>query len=1091
MNDHPPVPPGEDVLTLPDEWRRVLHPRRGGAAAPEPTVDAKAPGAAARLIARSDGVVEALLDAGRPAAEVDGAVRRHLGGTPDPVGAAVIAALAMRAHEDARTPVWRTFVDAWTAEHGVGFAGRAVLEWCRTAVRVEHGGEWRGRYAVHASRDDGRTDRPGLPALRRVRSLLAAAEDAEQERLDAHRTTDATRLVAAYLVPNRHDWVEESIADPDPRSHGDHALVLLLASAGTVDQLRTAVPLLFWGQATRELLGTLADGVGPDVLEYFLENLDGSYLESRDRDHILQAVALLPSDAAFDALLDRRDDKYARRALADALRRFPVRAMRLLAARGLDDLLADHVRTHAETAVAALPSLPEGVRAVVEPLTEASARVPDALAADVPPVLVSPPWETPVPKVVRELPAPPVRTSWPDGVRDAWLAADTGRIPPPARPDREALAEAQRAGGVDGREKWRSMLYGPADVARPLASDGSWLTGGRNEWAKVVIARFGEATLDGVLRRAEVHPDGYAHLLLPFLSPGVAEFMCARLARNGAGHRTALEWFDRHGLDAVPYVAVRALGKAVKKRQDAERALRHLAARHGADAAASACPDGADALRAILSAHPVQTGLVERPQVGAWADPSLLPQVLLKDRRRALPAGETRNLIELTGLPGVSHHLDEAVAALDPGSLAEFGRALFHRWRDAGAISKESWALTQLGLTGDDETVRMLTPVIRAWPGEGGHRFAVAGLDVLAGIGTDLALSHLHSISQKVKFKALRQRALEKVREVADGLGLTSEQLADRLVPTFGLDAEGSMTLDYGPRRFTVGFTERLAPLVADESGRVLRALPKPGVKDDPELAPAAYKAFAALKKDVRGVVADLVGRLERALVAERRWTPDEFRAHLAAHPLVGHLVRRLVWVAEGDGGTAAFRVAEDGTFADVDDARFVLPESARVGVAHPLHLGDSLGTWREVFADYEILQPFEQLARPVHALTEEERESGRLERFEGLDVPFGAVLALVRRGWERGAPQDAGVEEWISRSLPGERHLVIDLDPGIAVGAVDATGDTQRLETVRLAPRLGDHRRSVPENLRFGDLSPVTASEILTDLTALADAGG
>ncbi|QFG20426.1 DUF4132 domain-containing protein [Actinomadura sp. WMMB 499] len=1087
MNDHPPALPDEDVLALPDEWRRSLHPRRGGTPGPEITVDAKAPGAAAKLIARSDGVVEALLDAGRPTAEIDGAVRRHLGGTPDAVGAAVIAALAMEAHQDAKPPGWRTFVDAWTVEHGAGFAGCAVLEMCRTAVGIEHGGEWRGRYAVRAYRDDGSTDRPGPLALRRVRSLLAEAGDAEQERLDAHRTTGATRLAAAYLAPNRHDWVEEWLADidSDPRRRRGDSLVF--ASVGTVEHLRTAVPRLFWGQATREALGALADGVGPDVLEYLLENLGGTFLESRDRDQILQAIALLPSDAAFGALLDRRADKYARRALADAQRRFPVRAMRLLAARGLDDLLRDHVRAHVETAVDALPALPADVRAVVEPLTEASARVPDAPAGEIPAVLVSPPWEAPVPKAVRDLAAPHGRMSWPDGGRDAWLAADPGDVRPPDDPAWGALAEAMRAGGLDRVRKCQLIRYGPDDVVRPLVAE----TFPRGDWARIAIARFEELTLDRLLRFADVDPRKYAHLLLPSLNCGAAEFMCDRLARNGDGHDAAREWFAHHGLDAVPYVAVRALGKAAKKRGQAEKALRHLAARYGVDAVAAARPDASDELHAMLSAHPVQTGLVERVRPGAWADPALLPQILMKDRDRALPAAATRNLVELLGLPDVSHHLDEVLAVLDADSVAGFGRELFRKWLEGGAPSKESFALEQLGRTGDGEAVRMLSPVIRAWPGEGGHRYAVAGLDVLAEIGTDLALAHLHSISQKVKFKGLKQRAQEKVQEVADGLGLTPDRLADRLVPRFGLAPDGSMTLDYGPRRFTVGFDEQLKPFVVDESGKLRKALPKPGAKDDPELGPAAYKAFATLKKDVRGVASDALVRLERALVTERLWSPAEFREHMVAHPLVGQLTRRLVWIAEDDAGTAAFRVAEDGTFADAEDEAFVLPESARVGIAHPIHLGESLQVWTGVFADYELLQPFEQLGRPVHVLTGEERGSGRLERFEGLKVPFGTVLGLEKRGWERAAPGEAGSQEYMFRRVADGRYVVIDLDPGFSVGDPGATGDVQTVEYVRLAAEPGRFRLRDEAPCPFGELSPVAASEILTDLTRLADAAG
>jgi hypothetical protein len=391
-------------------------------------------------------------------------------------------------------------------------------------------------------------------------------------------------------------------------------------------------------------------------------------------------------------------------------------------------------------------------------------------------------------------------------------------------------------------------------------------------------------------------------------------------------------------------------------------------------------------------------------------------------------------------------------------------------------------------LTGDDETVRRLTPVIRAWPGDGGHAKAVTGLDVLAAIGTDTALMHLHAIAQRVKFKALRQRAQEKIGEVAAELELTADQLADRLVPDFGLDAAGTLTLDYGPRRFTVGFDEQLRPAISDEDGTARKSLPKPGAKDDPELAPAAYKRFSVLKKDVRTVAADQVTRLETAMVTRRRWPLGEFGDLLAGHPLVRHLVRRLVWLAEHDGRTTAFRVAEDGTYADASDDTVTLPGQAGISVAHPLDLGGTVPAWSRLLADYEILQPFPQLGRTVHTLTDAEREAGHLERLAGLKVPAHAVLGLTRRGWVRGAPQDAGVEGWISRRVGPGRYVVIDLDPGLPVGDPDGIGD-QTIDGVGLRARPEDSRFGIRDNdtsLRFGDLHPVTASEILNDLHTL-----
>ncbi|WP_143220569.1 DUF4132 domain-containing protein, partial [Actinomadura sp. CNU-125] len=406
--------------------------------------------------------------------------------------------------------------------------------------------------------------------------------------------------------------------------------------------------------------------------------------------------------------------------------------------------------------------------------------------------------------------------------------------------------------------------------------------------------------------------------------------------------------------------------------------------------------------------------------------------------------------------------------------LAAFGRAVFERWLESGAPAKEVWALDQLGATGDDATVRLLAPLVRAWGDGSGVARATHGLDALVGIGSDAAMGAVYDIMLKTRSSALWKEARRKFDLAAAERGLTVERFADRLVPGFGLDAAGSMVLDYGPRRFTVGFDEQLKPFVADESGKPRKSLPKPGAKDDPDLAPAAYAAFATLKREVRAVAADQRRRLQRAMLAGRRWDPAEFRDLVAGHPLVRHLARRLVWTAHDptaddptahDGGTvAAFRVAEDGTFADVHDDAFTVPGSALIGLPHPLHLGaDAVDAWSEVFADYEILQPFPQLGRPVVVLTEAERHADRLDRVAGVRLTEAAVEGLRRRGWYTDRYRS------LERTIGGVHRVDVE---------AERAGDDRVLGTVRLA---GGART-------FGELDPVRLSETLT---ALTDAAG
>lgn len=79
--------------------------------------------------------------------------------------------------------------------------------------------------------------------------------------------------------------------------------------------------------------------------------------------------------------------------------------------------------------------------------------------------------------------------------------------------------------------------------------------------------------------------------------------------------------------------------------------------------------------------------------------------------------------------------------------------------------------LTAQGIVGDDHTVRALAPLIRSWPLQTAHRRAAAGLEVLATIGTDVALTQLHAIAVGLRFPALRKKAHALVEQVADDRG--------------------------------------------------------------------------------------------------------------------------------------------------------------------------------------------------------------------------------------------------------------------------------------------------------------------------------
>ncbi|TDC85100.1 DUF4132 domain-containing protein [Actinomadura sp. 7K507] len=634
----------------------------------------------------------------------------------------------------------------------------------------------------------------------------------------------------------------------------------------------------------------------------------------------------------------------------------------------------------------------------------------------------------------------------------------------------------------------------PLDVARPLLAEWDTTEGHRVPDAiKRTVARFEMEVYPHVLRGARHNPRSYGEFLLPYCGAEVAALMADWLIRLKAGRTTAAAWLEWHGAGAARMLVPAALGTAGPARRAAEAALRHIAGVHGDEAVLTAARDhgerAAAALRTFLATDPLDVVPPTVPAMPGWLDPASLPQVALADRRARLPGDSVVHLLTILALsPLDTPHPGLRIIreTCDPASLAAFSWALFRAWQSHGMPARSNWAFTQLGLLGDDETARRLTLLLQDWPGEGGHARAVTGLDVLAALGTEAALVCLDQIAQRVRYKGLKTKAGERIEKIAERLGLTADQLADRLVPTLDLDSDGALSLDYGTRTFTVVFDEALRPQVIDQAGKLRKSLPKPGTNDDAELAPAAYQRFSQLRKDVRAVAATLVPRLERAMVDRRRWTPEEFTEVFARHPLARHVARRLVWLAVSGETTRTFRLADELPLVDAAGAAFTLTADARIGIAHPLDLGADLATWSRAFAGLGIVQPFPQLDRDTHRLTEAERKGSKLRRFEQLTVPTRALLSLIDRGWERGDPLDAGIEHAFLRPLPEDRYVLLYLSPGFLAADAHTFEEHTLTHAFVSDDRLGS---ALGNTVRLGDLDEITASELLRDLTVLKDA--
>jgi hypothetical protein len=95
--------------------------------------------------------------------------------------------------------------------------------------------------------------------------------------------------------------------------------------------------------------------------------------------------------------------------------------------------------------------------------------------------------------------------------------------------------------------------------------------------------------------------------------------------------------------------------------------------------------------------------------------------------------------------------------------------------------------------------------------------------------------------------------------------------------------------------------------------------------------------------------------------------------------------------------------------------------------------------------------------------------------------VPTGRVIGLERRGWTREEPQDGGHQGYIELSLATNRAVVISLDPGIAIGAIDIFPE-QKLAEIFLSDGSDPWYRK-DGRLPLSSLDRIAVSEVIRDL--------
>lgn len=431
---------------------------------------------------------------------------------------------------------------------------------------------------------------------------------------------------------------------------------------------------------------------------------------------------------------------------------------------------------------------------------------------------------------------------------------------------------------------------------------------------------------------------------------------------------------------------------------------------------------------------------------------------------------------------------------LKADELETFALEVLSRWLEKGAEAKTKWAMYFAAIYGGDEAINCLTDYIKEWSKQSLNMrvaLAVKAVNAVALNGSSYALMTVDNISRKYKSRAVRAAAVDALANAANQLGLTTQELADKIVPDMGFDEKMCRTFDFGSRKFSVYLTPQL-DIEIFEGEKKLKNLPKIGVNDDPALAEKATADFKEMKKQMKTVVDAQKQRLEYVLMLDRKWTAEAWKALFVKNPLMHCFAIGLIWgIYENGCLKTSFRYLDDGSFTNSDDDEIELSEVMQIGLVHPLELTEhEKEAWLEQLDDYEIVQPFDQLKRKVYKVAESDKNKTACEIFKNTEITNTTLVnRMTKAGWYKGQAQDAGFfYEFIRNDISGKEK-----DPDGKLVNIGMTAELKfsgtyigyyEIEDVTVEElyfRLPD--AAYNDNMKLGDVNPRYYSEVVLQL--------
>lgn len=471
-----------------------------------------------------------------------------------------------------------------------------------------------------------------------------------------------------------------------------------------------------------------------------------------------------------------------------------------------------------------------------------------------------------------------------------------------------------------------------------------------------------------------------------------------------------------------------------------------------------------------------------RPQdaaaLGDWALSSWIAYDTTKPAREAIYREELERAKQhIARYQNTPYYKD-----LTPEQLAEnWTRAKLATYPNSGAASKGILALAL------DATPLTQARLASGYLKNHGKRVAQAKamVELLALSGTPEALQVVVATATRFKQRSVREMAETLVERIAEERGWTADELADRSVPSGGLEEGGLLDLPMGEdaRPYQARLDSGLVLHLHNPDGKIVKSLPAGTDENSKESKALLTNA----KKVLKEVVEKQSRRLYEAMLTGREWALPAWQADLREHPIVGRLVERAIWRgldAEGQ-PIVTFRPTAEGDLmtASGDDADLTGVE--KIDLAHGTALSpEDLAAWTEHLADFEVAPLFAQIGRPILTLSADQADADAITDREGWMMDNLKLRGLAAKlGYDPGAAEDGGSVTSYEKRIDGLGYRAEIIFSGTYFGA-----DTHPVALISMQFFSQGRRRSRPVPL--AEVPPRLLSECWNDLHDIAKSG-